>query len=103
MEIKRKIEIFIETRRQFVISEPETNVQISCPRCQETMLAAEQVAAFLGTSRRIIYQFVETGAVHFVENKTGAVMICLSSLAAILDGEARKNQIPMPNKAANTD
>jgi hypothetical protein len=103
MEIKRKTDIFIETRRQFVISEPETNVQISCPRCQEMMLTAEQAADFFGISRRIIYQFVETGAVHFVENETDAVMICFSSLAAILDGEARKNQIPMPNKAANTD
>lgn len=95
MEIKRKTEIFVETRRQFIISQPETDEQIFCPQCCETMLAAEQAAAFFGMSSRLVYQFVETGAAHFDETEAGAVMICLSSLAAILDGTNEKRLTEM--------
>ncbi|HLM62503.1 MAG TPA: hypothetical protein VK308_17005 [Pyrinomonadaceae bacterium] len=48
-------------------------------------LPAEQTAAFFGINQRRIFQFIETGAAHFAEIKTGATMICLPALAAILD------------------
>lgn len=100
MEIKRKTEIFIETRRQFVISQPEAVEQIFCPQCGETMVAAEQAAVFFGTSRRNIYQCIETGAVHFAETDAGAVMICLSSLAA-MSGVEDENRLTKTIKEVN--
>jgi len=42
--------------------------------------------------QRRIFQIIETDAAHFTEIEAGAVMICMTSLAAVLDGEARENQ-----------
>lgn len=92
MEIKRKVEIFFETRRQFVIHQPETIEQIFCLECGEPMLAAEQAAEFFGTTRRQIYRYIETGGPHFLEAAAGAVMICIFSLAAIIDAAANQNK-----------
>lgn len=84
MEIKRTTEFFIETNRRFVIHQPESAAQIFCPHCAEPMLSAELTAAYLGISRRVVYQLIENGTAHFAETETGAVMICPSSLAEIL-------------------
>jgi len=35
---------------------------------------------------RRFFQMIETKAAHFTEIEAGAVMICLNSLAAVLDG-----------------
>jgi hypothetical protein len=34
-----------------------------------------------------IFQIIENEAAHFAETEAGAVMICMTSLAAVLDGE----------------
>lgn len=90
MEIKRTTEIFVETERRFVVHQPEHAEQIFCPNCAESMLTAEQVAVVFDISRRAVYQFIENGTAHFVETETGAVMICASSLAAILSNVGAK-------------
>jgi hypothetical protein len=56
------------------------------------MLPTEQAANIFGIKQRRIFQIIETEAAHFTEIEAGAVMICLPSLAAVLDGEARENQ-----------
>ena len=84
MEIKRTTEILVETNRRFVIRQPEADEQVFCPVCGEPMLAAEQIAAVFGISQRRLFQLVETGAAHFTETETGAMMICPSSVAEIL-------------------
>lgn len=92
MEIKRTTEILVETNRRLVIRRAEEEgEQFFCPRCNEPMLSAEQTAVVCSISRREVYKHVETGAAHFAETETGAVMICLPSLAAII--EAQKSQI----------
>jgi len=90
MEIKRTTEIIVETKRRFVVRQPETAEQFFCPHCDEAMLAAEQAATLLATNCRDIYKIVETGAAHFIEAETGAVIICLASLAAILETGAKQ-------------
>src|SRR4051812_38654135 len=85
MEIKRKTEILVETSRRFIIRQSDSPEQTICARCNGPMLAAEQTATLLSVSRRAVYQLVETGNAHFAEIETGAVMICLPSLAAALD------------------
>jgi len=87
MEFKRTTEIFVETKRRFVIRQPEAAEQFACPKCAEPMLAAEQIAVVFDISQRRLFQLVETGAAHFTETETGAVMICPSSLAEILANE----------------
>ena len=85
MEFKRTTEIFVETNRRFIIRQPEESAEhIACPNCAEPMLAAEQIAKIFNISQRLIFQFIETGAAHFAETKTGAMMICPSSVAEIL-------------------
>lgn len=88
MEIKRTTEIFVETKRRFIVRGTETGELRICPACGETMLAAEQAAALLEINCRTIFQIIERGATHFVENPTGATLVCPTSLAAALSVES---------------
>lgn len=90
MEFKKKTEIFVETNRQFIIRQTNSDERIGCPNCQTTMLTAEQAASFFAVSRRVVYCLVETESVHFTETETGAVMVCPASLTAILQTGAKK-------------
>ena len=49
------------------------------------MLTTGQAAYFFDITQRRIFQIIETEAAHFTETEAGAVMICLNSLAAVLD------------------
>jgi len=100
MEIKRRTEILIETQRQIVVHDSDSSGRFTCPQCGETMLAAEHAAVVFGISRRAAYQFIERENAHFVEIETGAVMLCLPSLTAILDGGDNK-QLPSANGTEN--
>lgn len=90
MEIKRTVELFVETNRRFVIRQSELGKPFFCPQCNEPMLAAEQASLLYGISRREVYRIVETESVDFAEIETGAVMICLASLAAFLETGAKR-------------
>lgn len=54
----------------------------------EPMLTDEQAADFFGIKQRRVFQIIETCAAHFTEAEAGALMICLNSLAAVLDSES---------------
>jgi len=84
MEFKRTTEFFVERKRQIVIRQSDSTEPFFCPRCGEPTLPAEQIAVVFGISRRRVYRLIETGAAHFAEIETGAVMICPSSVAAFL-------------------
>ena len=91
MEIKRTTEIFVETSKQFIVRRTKNDAApVSCPTCGEPTLTAEQIAEVFCLSRRAVYQLIETGAAHFQEAETGAVMICLVSLREILDAGAKQ-------------
>lgn len=94
MEIKRKFEMLVTTNRRYTIRQSPPGRQIGCAECGEPMLTTEQAAGLFGITQRRVFQIIETKAAHFTEIEAGAVMICLPSLAAVLEGEARKNQIP---------
>ena len=102
MEIKRRFEMSVATNRRYIIRQSKQVGQIACAECGEPMLRVEQAANIFNIKQRRIFQIIETEAAHFTESEAGAVMICLTSLAAVLDGEARNNQISMPNEAANS-
>jgi len=53
----------------------------------ESMLTTGQAADFFDIKQSRIFQINETDAAYFTEIEAGAVMICLTSLAAVLDGE----------------
>ncbi|HRI02856.1 MAG TPA: hypothetical protein PLL77_03850 [Pyrinomonadaceae bacterium] len=84
MEIKRKIEIFTATNRRFVVRRNKPAHDIACVSCGTTMVTAEQAAEIFGISQRSVFQFVETGRVHFTElTEGGAAMICITSFADV--------------------
>jgi len=88
MKIKRKIEMSVSTNEIFIIRKLSTHRQTACAKCGKPMLTAEQTAKMFDISQRRIFRIIETGAAHFIETETGALMICLSSLAAVLDCES---------------
>ena len=87
MEIKRKFEMLVATNRRYIIRQSPSVRQIACAKCGEPMLMTEQAAGFFGVKQRRIFQIIETEAAHFAEIEAGAVMICMTSLAEILDGK----------------
>lgn len=80
MEIKRETELIIKTNRRVVIRQSETAKQLLCPQCDEPMLMAEQIAILLGMSRRGVYQRIESGTWHFIEDTDGILFVCSRSL-----------------------
>ena len=86
MEIKRKFEMLVATNRRYVIRQSTSGKQIACAECGEPMLRVEQAGVFFGINQRRIFQIIETEAVQFTEIEAGAVMICMTSLAEVLDG-----------------
>jgi len=93
MKIKRKIEIIVATNHKYIIRKSSSNKKLACAKCGEPMLTAEQSAGMFGITQRRIFQIIETGAAHFIEIESGATMICLTSLAAVLEGKISGNQI----------
>ena len=89
MEIKRNFEGLVVTKRRFVISQTPSVKQVTCAECGEPMLEIAQAAVLMGIKQGRIFQIVETGAAHFTEIEAGAVMICITSLAEILDSEQK--------------
>jgi len=53
-----------------------------CATADAIMVAPEQAAAVAQVPVRIIYRWVELGAVHFDEARDGSLNICLKSLPA---------------------
>ncbi len=92
MEIKRKFEMLVATNRRYIIRQSTSGKQIACAECGEPMLTTEQAADFFGIKQRRIFQIIETKAAHFTEIEAGAVMICMTSLTEVLDGEQTLTQ-----------
>ncbi len=95
MKIKRKIEILVATNQKYVIRKSSSVRQIACAKCGEPMLTTEQAAGMFDITQRRIFQIIEIEAAHFTEIESGAVMICITSLAELLNGEMQlgRNQI----------
>jgi predicted site-specific integrase-resolvase len=45
------------------------------------MVTTEQAAALAHVHARTIFQWVECGRVHYIENPAGRLLICLNSLS----------------------
>ncbi|HMS42560.1 MAG TPA: hypothetical protein PKE69_20190 [Pyrinomonadaceae bacterium] len=90
MEIKQKFEMLVATSEKYIIRKSSSHKKITCAKCGERMLTAEQTAVFFGIKQRRIFQIIELGAAHFAEYESGALMICINSLATVLDIDERK-------------
>jgi len=90
MEIIRKTDILVKTKRRFIISQPETCEQIFCSFCPGQMISAEASAVLFKLSRRAVYRMIETERIHFTESENGLLFICPDSFAEILTHDAEK-------------
>lgn len=88
MEIKRKFEMLTVTNRRYIIRQSAPHRSIVCARCGAAMLTAERAAGFFAINQRRVFQIIESGAIHYAETEAGALMICLRSLAAVLNIES---------------
>ncbi len=48
----------------------------ACPRCGAQLLTAEQAATLCQYNRRLVYRWVEQGALDFYEAADGVVWVC---------------------------
>lgn len=87
MELKRKFEMLVATNRRYIIRQSASVKQLACAKCGEPMLTTGQAAKLFSIKQRRIFQIIETEAVHFTETEAGVVVICITSLAEVLDGE----------------
>ena len=80
-----------QQHRITIIERPFISPQMSCDRCIQPsgMITPDEAAALCQVSTRIIYRWLEGGAIHFTEEANGALLICLSSLAATAENEPR--------------
>ena len=78
--------MLVVTNRRFVIHRRQSGETVYyCAACGGATLTAEQTAAFFNINQRAIFRLIERGAAHYADTETGAVMICLPSLAEILE------------------
>ncbi len=84
MEIKRKVKIATATNRRLIIRQTRNEKRFLCETCNQPMLTAEQTSAFLDIKQRRIFQLIEEGLVHYFEPDKSSVLVCPSSLSAIL-------------------
>jgi hypothetical protein len=80
--LRRKIEIISLTTQTLIIRNSALPFIARCAECLTTipMVTPEQAAIVASVNPRVIYRWVETGTVHFVENSDGVLLICPSSL-----------------------
>ena len=79
---KKRTEVTVETERVLVIRRRYRAIQARCGECGEevVMIRPDQAAAVSGRSLRSIFTDIEQGALHFMEQADGMILICLNSL-----------------------
>jgi excisionase family DNA binding protein len=86
--MKRRAEITIETHRKLVFRQQGRAVQGWCEDCmaEVELITANEAAARAGVGSRTIYQWIENGTIHFIED-LGDLLVCAASLP-VLDSQS---------------
>ena len=87
--IRKRTEILVDLDEVFVLRSRQTLSFAWCAECgdQVQMLTPDQAATIAGLSSRIIYRWIEARRIHFTETGEGQLLICQSSLPALIEGE----------------
>jgi len=82
--MKRRAEITIETHRKLVFRQQGRAVQGWCEDCmaEVELITANEAAARAGVGSRTIYQWIENGTIHFIED-LGVLLVCAASLPVL--------------------
>lgn len=81
----RRTEKTVEIHEFYVIRTASGSLPALCGACaagDAIMVAPEQAAAVAHVPPRMIYRWVEAGAVHYQEGADGSLTVCLKSLPA---------------------
>lgn len=82
MKTTRTIELTVERSEVFVRRQARAPVFDWCEICgrRVRMITADEAARFAGVSMRVIYQKVESGELHVVEEPERSLLVCLDSI-----------------------
>jgi hypothetical protein len=85
----RKTETTIEVHETLVVrgSVEAWEVCAKCVPAKAIMVSPEDAAVLVGIPPQIIYQWVEAGAVHRIENEAGSTVVCLRSVLDVSNGK----------------
>ncbi len=81
----RKSEKTIELHEFYVIRSSSGSLPPVCAECSTGdafMVTPEQAATVAKVSIRVIFRWMELGAIHFIEGADGSLAVCLKSLLA---------------------
>ena len=80
----KRTEITIETRRVTVIRRRQASNRGWCEGClaDVQMITPNQAAAIAGVSSRTIYRWIEASRVHFIEDSSELILVCVPSIGA---------------------
>ncbi len=81
MIVKRRTEVTFEKVVRTVCAAGSSS-PATCGFCGggAAMVAPEEAALLSGVGVRAIYRAVEEGRIHFLENASGALVVCLGSI-----------------------
>jgi len=85
LDKSRKSEKTIELHEFYVIRTGSGSLPPLCAECatgDAFMATPEQAAALAKVSVRVIFGWIELGAIHFIEGTDGSLAVCLRSLPA---------------------
>ncbi len=89
MRRKKKTTIVtIESHERTTIHVGRQRLVAWCGQCQAEalMVTPNEAAALARTDARAIFRGVEAGAIHFIEGRNGALLVCSKSLADLSVG-----------------
>jgi hypothetical protein len=81
----RRTEKTVEIHEFYAIRTASGSLPALCAECSmgdAIMLAPEQAAVLAHVPVRMIYRWVETGAIHYREAPNGSLIVCVKSLVA---------------------
>src|SRR5689334_612844 len=87
--MERHTRIIINTSELTLIKRLQGLAEADCLLCgaRVEMATPEQAVTLTGIASRVIYGWVESGQVHFLETAEGHLLICLVSLLSIRQKE----------------
>lgn len=92
MATRRRTEKTIEIHECYIVRSASGSLPSLCGECatgDAIMVAPEQAAAVAHVPARMIYRWVESGAVHYQQKADGSLIVCLKSLPSA-DGQVEE-------------
>ena len=85
----RRKEKRIEIHELLIIRKASGSLPALCEECSTRdaiLVSPEQASAMTGTPERLIYQWVEAGAIHYKEAPNGKLTVCVKTLLTRIQG-----------------